>query len=95
MNYTRVSSWYIADLRERYYGLDKRHSRAAAILAIPLLLNHVNTLKEPQWAERVFNRAVVNPDAVHELLGMAGDVDEESVQLLLELISWYRSVPAQ
>lgn len=94
MDYTRVSSWYISDLRERYYGLDKRHSRAAATLAIPLLLNHVNTLKGPQQAEWEFN-VVFNPDAVHELLGMAGDVDEESLQPFLDLILWCRSVSAR
>jgi len=82
MDYIRVCSWYISDLREVYYGLDKHHSRAAAILAIPLLLSHTNTLREPLRAEREFNGVVVDPDAVHELLGMAGD--EESLQLLLE-----------
>ena len=83
-DYVRVYSWYIPYLRELYYNLDKRHSHAAAMLAIPLLLNNVNTLKEPRLAERGFRAMVGDPDTVRALLELAGNVTEESLRQFLE-----------
>ena len=82
----RVYSLYIPYLRELYYGLDKRHSNAAAVLAIPFLLDNINTLKEPLLAERGFGAIIGDPDIVRALLGMAGGVTEESLQQLPEQI---------
>ena len=82
----RVYSLYIPYLRELYYGLDKRHSNAAAVLAIPLLLKHINTLKEPRLAERGFSAIVGDPDTVRALLEIAEGVTEESLQQFLEQI---------
>jgi len=83
-DYIRVYSLYIPYLRALYYGLDKRHSRAAAKLAIPLLLNHINTLKEPLLAERRFKAMIDDLELVHALTGIAGDVTEETLQQFLE-----------
>jgi hypothetical protein len=80
----RVYSWYIPYLRGLYYSLDKYHSYAAAKLAIPLLLNQINNLEEPQLAETRFAGLVGDPGLVRVLVETAGSVTEETLQRFLE-----------
>lgn len=83
-DWIRLYSLYIPYLRALYYSLDKRHSYAAAKLAIPLLMNHINTLKEPRLAERRFRAMVDDLELIHALVGIAGNVTEETLRQFLE-----------
>jgi len=79
-NFVRIFPWYSQRLREVYYGLDKRHSQVAAMLAIPFLLYYINTLKEPRLAEEEFRAMALDPATARILLEVVGNVTEESLQ---------------
>ena len=86
-DFVRICSWYNQNLREVYYGLDKRHSAAAATLAIPFLLDCVNNLKEPQLAEQEFVAMVCDPELIRILVETAGNATEETLRRLFKQTS--------
>ena len=47
-------------------------------------MNHINTLKEPRLAERRSRAMVDDLELIHALVGIAGNVTEETLQQFLE-----------
>ena len=57
--HTRSRTWWMQNLREAYYGMDKEYSRVNSELAIPRLVTEMNILRDPQGAVERF-RAIAS-----------------------------------
>ena len=49
--YARSRMWWMENLQELCYEMDKEYSRAASRRAIPQLMNEINFLRDPKQAE--------------------------------------------
>ena len=59
--HTRSRTWWIENIRELYYDMDKEYSRVASTLAIPRLVNEINVLRDPQRAVERFRLIALGP----------------------------------
>jgi len=76
MERVRVHSQCVPNLRELCDRIDKDYSRrAASQLAIPLLLNEINLMGDPQEAEGRLRWMVEDQDLTRALMGAGGSDD--------------------
>ena len=59
--YVCSRTWWMANLRELRYGMDKEYSWAASRIAIPQLENEINVRKDPRQAEEQFRIIASDP----------------------------------
>ena len=69
--HTRSRIWWLENIREVYYNMDKEYSRANSALAIPRLVTEMNILRDPQQALERFRRIASGP-------GLSGRPTEEA-----------------
>ena len=65
--YVRAYGWWMENLREHYFEMDKEYSRMTSMLAIPQLVNEINFLGNPKQAEERF-RSMACSDPTRTLI---------------------------
>ena len=64
--HARGETWWVMNLRELSYDMDKDYSRATSRLAIPELINEINVLQNPKQAAKRFGIMALDPDLSRE-----------------------------
>ena len=69
--HTRSRIWWMENIREVYYNMDKEYSRVNSMLALPRLVTEMNILRDPQQAVERFRLISLCP-------GLPGTPTEEA-----------------
>jgi len=75
--YAQGHTWWITNLRELCYDMNKEYSRTASRLAIPQLMNEINILRDPQRAEERFEFMALDPGLSWAPIETAEEDNEE------------------
>ena len=77
--HTRTRTWWIPNLQELYYDMDKEYSRANSKLALPRLVTEMNILRDPQQAAARFKLIASGPELSGTPMEEAEKDNEESL----------------
>ena len=77
--HTRSRIWWMENLRELYYNMDKEYSRVNSRLALPRLVTEMNVLRDPKQALERFRLIASGPGLSGTSTGQAEKGDEEKL----------------